>query len=220
MIYHGFTIGGKTHNLFLVKILLNIYLILILGVSFAGNSIRREDQEHPNLKLFRNIMLEEINFVRTHPAEYAEQRLRDSKEKGMDNGAYEYLKKVKPAGELKLNELLNSISMNYAQFMARKDEFSHTANGTPFTRAKKAGYTYKAMGENIVCGTDPQLNVYENPRYAAVEFVKMLLIDRDVKDLGHRHTLLSPLFKSVGFGFGHNPKSYCVNYVVQDFGNP
>lgn len=203
-----------------MKILFSIYFVLISMLSIAGENIGKEEKEQPNLKEFRNIMLDEVNFVRTNPKGYAENRLRSSMKEGEDNGAYTYLKKAKPTGKLKFNETLNSISLEYARFLADKDKFSHTAEGTPFTRAKKAGYKYMAMAENIACGNDPQLNIAENQSYAATEFVKMLIIDKGVKDLGHRHTLLNPIYKSVGFGFGHNPTSYCINYVVQDFGNP
>lgn len=189
-------------------------------LSVAGGDIGKEQREQPNLEEFRNIMLDEVNFVRTNPKAYAEKRLKSSMKQGEDNGAYSYLKKVKPAGKLEFNETLNSISLEYALFLANKDKFSHTAKGTPFTRAKKAGYRYMAMAENIACGNDPQLNIAVNPSYAAIEFVKMLIIDKGVKDMGHRHTLLNSVYKSVGFGFGHNPQSYCINYIVQDFGNP
>ncbi len=201
-----------------MHLFLKIYLILSTLIPLGGTV--EEENEKSNLNQFRNNMLEEINFLRAHPAEYAEKRFGTLKEEGADNGAYEYLKRVKPASTLKFNEILNEIATDYALFMAKKDKFSHTANGTPFSRAKKAGYTYTAMGENIACGNDPKLNAYKNPQYAAIEFVKMLVLDKGVKDLGHRHTLMNPVFKSVGFGFGHNEESYCINYVVQDFGNP
>ena len=104
--------------------------------------------------------------------------------------------------------------------MAGKNTFSHMADGTPFDRAKKAGYRYSAMAENIACGSEYHYNAMTNPQSSAVEFVKMLIIDRDIKDLGHRHTLMNPVYRSVGFGFAHNQSSTCINYVVQDFGNP
>lgn len=198
-----------------MKSLLTSFILFFILFSGAA-----EDRKSSNLREFRNIMLKEVNFLRTSPADYAEKRLKSSKEEGSDNGAYKYLKEVEPAGTLVFNSLLNSVSLTYAEVLANLNKFSHTANGTPFSRAKAAGYVFKAMAENIACGNDPQLNVYENPRNAAVEFVKMLVIDKNVKDLGHRHTLLNPVYKSVGFGFGHNPLSSCVNYVVQDFGNP
>ena len=195
-----------------------LFLVLLLLLPFTVKNIGQK--EEGNLSEFRKFMLEEVNFVRTSPGEYAEKRLKTSKEEGVDNGAFQYLKRIKPVKSLAFNKILNEISMDYALFLAKKDKFSHTANGTPFTRARKAGYSFRAMGENIACGNDPQLNAYENPRYAAIEFVKMLLIDQGVKDLGHRHALMSPLYISIGIGFGHNPRSYCINYVVQDFGNP
>ena len=197
---------------------LRICLILTFLIQIAETAKGRN--EDSNLRSFRNYMLDEVNYVRTRPADYAEKRLKEEKEEGTDNGAYKQLKKVKPVKPLKFNKTLNSIAMEYARYMAKRDKFSHTANGTPFSRAKKAGYRYTAMGENIACGSDPQLNALINPKSSAIEFVKMLIIDEGVKDLGHRQALLNPVFKSIGIGFGHNPRSYCINYVVQDFGNP
>lgn len=194
------------------------YLFIILLLPFSNmNKGRSGDEE---LTSFRKYILEEINFLRTRPSEYAEKRLKNDQKQSTDNGAYEFLKKVKPVKGLKFNDKLNEIALDYARFMSKKDKFSHDANGTPFSRAKKAGYQYRAMGENIACGNDPQLNALENPEYAAVEFLKMLVIDKGVRDVGHRHNLMNAVFSSVGIGFGHNPKSYCINYVVQDFGNP
>jgi len=104
--------------------------------------------------------------------------------------------------------------------MAKKDVFNHTADGTPFERAKKAGYRYTAMGENIACGSEQYYNALINPEASAIEFVRLLIIDKGVKDVGHRVTLMNPIYRSVGFGFARNPSSYCINYIVQDFGNP
>jgi uncharacterized protein YkwD len=197
-------------------------LIIFLGllVCLVGEVKGDESEELSKLNEFRKYMLDEVNFVRTKPAEYAETRLRLNKENSSDNGAYAYLSKTKPVKALALHDILNSTALNYAKLLARKNTFSHYADGTPFERAKYAGYMYTAMGENIACGNESHYNAMVNPESSAIEFVKMLIIDRDIKDVGHRITLLNPVYRSVGFGFARNTKSTCINYIVQDFGSP
>jgi uncharacterized protein YkwD len=203
---------------------MRIAIIIYLTVSFlipqAGLAFGNDDEGNLKLRDFKKYMLDEVNFVRTKPAEYAEIRLLENKKISTDNGAYDYLKKIKPVKTLVLNEILNSTALEYAKFMAGKGVFSHNANGTPFERVKKAGYRYSAMAENIACGSEYHYNAMTNPESSAIEFVKMLIIDKGIKDLGHRKTMMNPVYRSVGFGFAHNQSSYCINYVVQDFGNP
>ncbi len=76
------------------------------------------------------------------------------------------------------------------------------------------------MAENIACGNENYYDAINHPETSAIAFVKMLIIDKGIKDLGHRLTLMNPVYKSAGFGFASNPSSYCVNYAVQEFGNP
>lgn len=199
---------------------LKLYIIsgMLIGLALAARA--SGDEETPKLEAFRKYMLDEVNFVRTRPAEYAEIRLLENKKISTDNGAYEYLKKIKPVKTLALNEILNSTALKYAELLARKNVFNHYADGTPFERAKKEGYRFSSMAENIACGTESFYNALVNPESSAIEFVKMLIIDRDIKDLGHRHTLMNPVYRSAGFGFSRNPSSNCINYVVQDFGTP
>jgi uncharacterized protein YkwD len=203
-----------------MRIVFIIYLSLFHLTHIAGFATSNDDKDNLKLDEFRKHMLDEVNFVRTRPAEYAETRLLANKKISTDNGAYDYLKKIKPVKTLVLNEILNSTALEYAKFMAGKGVFSHNANGTPFERVKKAGYRYSAMAENIACGSEYHYNAMTNPESSAIEFVKMLIIDKGIKDLGHRKTMMNPVYRSVGFGFAHNQSSYCINYVVQDFGNP
>ena len=121
---------------------------------------------------------------------------------------------------LALHNILNAVSLKYAGLLAKKNELTHTADGTPFTRMMKGGYKGSAMAENIACASEEQFNALVNPRSSAIEFVKLLIIDKGIRDLGHRHTIMNHIYKSVGFGFGHNHSSTCVNFIVQDFGNP
>jgi hypothetical protein len=53
----------------------------------------------------------------------------------------------------------------------------------------------------------------------AINFVRVLIIDQGIKDLGHRNTILNSKYKSMGVGFCRNSASAFINYTVQDFGN-
>jgi len=203
-----------------MKIAIKLFFVFVLSITLAETAKGHVDVTNSKLKEFRNYMLEEVNFARTQPAGYAEMRLSANRENNTDNGAYRYLKKSSPVSALALHEILNSTALKYSYLLARKKQLSHTADGTPFTRMRKEGYKGQAMAENIACGSEQKFNALSNPQSSAIEFVKMLIIDEGIKDVGHRHNLLNPVYKSVGFGFGQNPSSSCVNFIVQDFGNP
>ena len=162
--------------------------LLIPGPDLA---IGIDDEENSKLSEFRKYMLDEVNFVRTKPAEYAETRLLAYKKISTDNGAYDYLKKVKPVKALVLNEMLNSAALEYAELMARKDVFGHYANGTPFERAKKAGYRYSAMAENIACGSEYHYNAMTHAESSAIGFVRMLIIDNRFKIIDTENIFLT-----------------------------
>ncbi len=168
--------------------------------------------------LFQKKMLEEINFARTNPVEYAEDRLKEAYKKGKDNGAYQDLKKQSAKKALQLNPLLCNAAMKYAQYMAEKGVFGHNYNGSPFDRMKKEGYSYSYAGENIACGSYPSQDGNSDPETAARNFVVLWIIDEGVAGVGHRKNILDPNYKEVGVGFFHNKNSAYVNYAVQDFG--
>lgn len=203
-----------------MNIAIKLFFALVLSITLAEGTKGHGNEEVSKLREFRKHMLDEVNFVRTRPAEYAELRLRENRENNTDNGAYRYLKKSASVSALALHEILNLTALKYSNLLARKKQLTHTADGTPFTRMRKEGYKGSAMAENIACGSEQKYNALANPQSSAIEFVKMLIIDEGIKDAGHRHNLLNPVYKSVGFGFGQNPSSSCVNYIVQDFGNP
>ena len=67
---------------------------------------------------------------------------------------------------------------------------------------------------------NPYIHVGENCSYgyvSAIDIVITLLIDEDVKDLGHRHNTLNTGFNSVGVAIRPH-KNYRVNCVI-DFGH-
>src|SRR5438045_3452009 len=60
-------------------------------------------------------------------------------------------------GELKVNPELSKAARYFADFMAKTDKFSHTADGQePWDRAKKYGYDYCLVEENIAYEFNPE----------------------------------------------------------------
>jgi len=166
---------------------------------------------------FKDAMLAEINFARTKPADYANQRLKSDYNSGTDNGAYNDLTSRSAVNALALNDLLTSSATKYAKYMADHNVFGHTENGTPQSRAQAEGYT-GSVGENIAAGSYPSYNAESDPNGAAIAFVKLLIIDTGISGVGHRKNILNSSYKVVGIGFYRNTASKFQNYLVQDFG--
>jgi uncharacterized protein YkwD len=172
-----------------------------------------------NINSFQQYMLDEINLARTNPAMYAESRLKAEKESASDNGSYLHLKNTAPVSALSFNESLNMSSSKYALFLAEKNLMGHNEDGTPLKRAITVGFTGTSIGENIAASSGESYNATLNARSAAIGFVKIMIIDEGVKDLGHRLVMLNPKYKTVGIGYVRNTSSTYINYNVQNFGN-
>lgn len=199
---------------------------LILAVIFTGiESCTKELSEKTsieskiNVTVFQQYMLDEINFARMNPSEYAELRLKADNGSSSDNGSYSYLKNLTPVGSITFNNSLNLSASDYAVFLAVKDLADHNADETPLKRAIRAGFEGTATGENIAIASAGSFNAVVNPRSAAIDFVRVLIIDEGVSDLGHRLIMLNPKYKTVGIGYTQNSTIPLLNYVVQDFGN-
>lgn len=191
--------------------------MLLCPFAFSQSS---QDDAGSAYEPYQQAVLNEVNFARTDPAGYAQKRLAAEYAEKKDNGAYAQFMKTKPVNALELEARLTKAADDYAKFLAAKNRFGHNERGTPSSRMNGAGYSGSALGENIACGSFPGMNADETPSEAAVIFVKQWIIDAGVPGAGHRKNILSPLFSQTGIGFGSNPKSSYVNYMVQDFGSP
>ncbi len=168
---------------------------------------------------FQKMMLDEINFARTNPSEYAELRLKSSMSDSLDNGSYLYMKTKTFLLPLSFNYALNLSASNYALYLAQNDLMGHNQNGTPMKRAITVGFIGSSVGENIAASTSDYYNSIVDPQAAAINFVRIMIIDAGVEDLGHRKTMLNPIYTTIGIGYFRNPASTFINYNVQDFGN-
>ncbi|GAB2554067.1 CAP domain-containing protein [Spirosoma areae] len=105
---------------------------------------------------------------------------------------------------LALNTQLNVASDMFAQDMATYTYFSHTARdgSLPWDRMTRAGYIWRAAGENIAAG-------YTTTR---------TVVDGWLRSPGHCKNIMSANFKDVGVGYAYSASSTYKHYWVTDFG--
>lgn len=110
------------------------------------------------------------------------------------------------AKPVKWNELLERASQHHAADMAANSYFSHAGldGSTAAQRVTRAGYLYRAMGENIAAGQrspeDTVSSWIASPPHCAV--------------------LMNPAFTEMGVAYVVNPASTMGIYWTQTFGKP
>ncbi|MFP4564570.1 MAG: CAP domain-containing protein, partial [Spirochaetia bacterium] len=117
-----------------------------------------------------------------------------------------------------LQDQLTRAAMGYAEYLADNDVFGHEENGTPVDRCEAEGY-FHFSGENLAAGNSLGMDGANNPDEAAIVFVRLLIIDEGIPDVGHRVNIMLSVHRSVGIGYAKNFNSDYVNYTVQDFGS-
>src|SRR5437660_1397706 len=114
--------------------------------------------------------------------------------------------------ELKVNKELAKAAQYFADYMARTDKYSHTADGKePWERAAKFGYAYCIILENIAYEQSPE--GFRTPDLAE-GFMKGWK-----KSPPHRKNLLDPDIDDIGVGVAHSERTGRY-YAVQNFGRP
>lgn len=110
------------------------------------------------------------------------------------------------------NEELTATAQYFADYMARTNEYGHTADGNqPSQRAKKHGYEYCIVLENIAYA------------YNSAGFTADKLVDKFVtgwkESPGHRKNMLDPDVTETGVAVARSEKTGYY-YAVQMFGRP
>jgi len=110
------------------------------------------------------------------------------------------------ARPLRWSSTLAEISLQHAEDMARHNYFSHTGRdgSDPAQRVKRAGYDYRATGENIAAG-----------QMKPEDALKAWLNSPD-----HCANLMNPAYTEMGVAFAIDPKSDMGVYWAQEFGLP
>lgn len=110
------------------------------------------------------------------------------------------------ARPLRWSAPLQSISAAHATDMARYSYFEHTGrDGSRVSdRASRAGYPWRAIGENIAAG----------------QMTAEVTVQGWLKSPGHCANIMSPDFNEMGAAFAVNSASSAGIYWVQVFGTP
>ena len=111
------------------------------------------------------------------------------------------------ARPLRWNDSLAEASRLHAEDMARYNYFSHSGRdgSNPAQRVERAGYRYRATGENIAAGWQMK------PEDAVAGWIK---------SPGHCANLMNPAFTEMGVAFAVDPRSEMGVYWTQTFGTP
>jgi uncharacterized protein YkwD len=115
-------------------------------------------------------------------------------------------------GQIKEDPKLSKAAQAFAEFMARTDEFNHTADGKePAERVADAGYRYCIVAENIA-------NESRESGFTTDELATRI-VEGWKKSPPHRKNLLDADVLDIGVGLAQSSKSGKY-YAVQDFGRP
>ena len=111
-----------------------------------------------------------------------------------------------PAKALTLSETLSRAALAHAAEMAQYSRFSHDGRdgSSPAERMTRAGYEWKAAGENIAAGQTTAESVVEGW----------------LKSPQHCANLMAPKFREMGIAYYVNRESQAGIYWVQLFGTP
>jgi uncharacterized protein YkwD len=115
-------------------------------------------------------------------------------------------------GALKVNAELGKAAQPFAEYMARTDKFSHTADGKePWERVAAAGYAYCIVLENIA--------YEENPEGFTTEDLARRFVQGWKDSPPHRKNMLDPDIEDIGIGVARSSQTGRY-YAVQNFGRP
>jgi len=163
--------------------------VLTVGTSAFGNPLERA-------------IVEEINFARTHPAQYA-RLLRDEAdsdqlaENPVDaDEAADFLARQSPLPPLSADERLAAAASEHTRRQGPGGGVGHAAEGSGeglSQRLHRRGVWAGLSAETISYG-------YAQPRAVVIQ----LIIDSGVPGRGHRQVLFDPSLKRAGAGCGRH----------------
>lgn len=111
------------------------------------------------------------------------------------------------------NKALTMAARAFAQYLARTDTFSHTADGQqPSQRASSAGYQYCQIAENLA--------VSESDMGFEAKKLATTTIEGWLNSPGHRANLLAPNVTEIGIAVARVNAREPKYVVVQMFGRP
>jgi uncharacterized protein YkwD len=156
-------------------------------------------------------IIELVNFARTSPQQFLEEVAKpyiEAKELQRNSYAKSLLRALqnqKPLQKLEVSYSLMAMARDYSLEAGKKGWTNHVRTSARF---KKFAPEFETNGENLQFGS-----------HDAVSVVMDLLIDLNVRDLGHRKNILDPDFTHIGVAFGDH-RSFATIGVMVFGGNP
>lgn len=152
-------------------------------------------------------VLSEINYVRTHPAEYARELRRapdwvfEQEEPGAVEEAIAFLERQPPLRPLKSDERLDAAARQHARAQGARGDVGHGPSGGLGIRLRNNGVYAGLSAENISYGHDD-----------ARAIVRQLIIDSRVAGRGHRRNIFTASYTAAGVACGEHRQwgSMCV----------
>jgi uncharacterized protein YkwD len=149
--------------------------------------------------------LQELNFARTRPAQYARVLLQEAEsprsaassfayeDRGALDEALDFLRRQVPLAPLRLNIELAAVALDHAQAQGREGGFGHVgSDGASLSdRLHRHGVWAGLAAEDISYG-------YQTPR----DIVRQLIVDSGVPGRGHRNNIFGSAYQAVGVGCG------------------
>jgi uncharacterized protein YkwD len=162
-------------------------------------------------------VLDEINFARTRPRQYAQILLaqqdffRASGEMGALDEAVRFLQRTRPLPPLSYSNGLAMGAMSHVANQGGSGATGHYGadNSRPWDRMERYGRWSGCAGENIAYG-------YRDAR----RIVSALIVDAKVAGRGHRKNLFNADFRLAGVACGSHPRygSMCVMDFAGGYG--
>ncbi|CAN5139304.1 CAP domain-containing protein [soil metagenome] len=189
--------------MFLKKYISTFFLFLLMSIEAfcqSGQVSFMTDKEQEVIRL--------VNYVRTQPAQFAEQYLLPLKNESADAlECYNELKNASPQKGLLPCKALSLSSRDHALEMGRTGKVGHfsVSGKSPGDRVKK----YARFD-------GPWIGAWENCSYGLedpLDIVLQLLIDENIPDRGHRKNILNENIALIGVSI-ENHKTYGINCVM------
>lgn len=142
-------------------------------------------------------VLDEINYARAHPAEYARELRRapdwafEQEEPGAVEEAIDFLERQRPLAPLKGDRRLDGAALEHVRLQGPRGEVGHGAAGSLGLRMRAAGVYAGLSAENISYGYDD-----------ARQIVRQLIIDSRVAGRGHRRNIFGTGYTTAGVACG------------------
>jgi uncharacterized protein YkwD len=116
------------------------------------------------------------------------------------------MRSYRPVGPVKLVTALNRAALRHAEDMAQHSFMGHTGRdgSAPGDRALRAGYSWRAIGENVAQGSN-------TPEQAVADWLA---------SPEHCATLMNGTYSEMGVAFAVNPNSAAGIYWSQVFASP